>query len=62
MKTDLSEPGQIVGRRVNFVLICLRNEPVREAAEWFYECESVWNERLDLFEGYFADKKKKEER
>ncbi len=61
MKTDLSEPGQIVGRRMNLALIRLRNEPVREAPEWFCECESVLNERLDQFEEYCADNEKKEE-
>ncbi len=44
------------------VLISFRGEPLRNAAEWVHEYERFWNERLDLFEGYFADKKKKEER
>ncbi len=43
------------------VLISFRGEPLRKAAEWVHEYERFWNERLDLFEGYFADKKKKEE-
>ncbi len=47
------------GREV-FISFC--GEPLREVAEWVHEYERFWNERLDLFEGYFADKEKKEEK
>jgi DNA-binding transcriptional ArsR family regulator len=42
------------------VFISLRGEPLREVAGWMHEYERFWNERLDQFEQYFKDKKKKE--
>ncbi len=42
------------------VLITFRGEPLREAAQWMHEYERFWNERLDQFEQYFKDKKKRE--
>jgi DNA-binding transcriptional ArsR family regulator len=42
------------------VFISLRGEPLREVAGWMHEYERFWNERLDQFEQYFRDKKKKE--
>jgi len=39
------------------VLISLRAEPLREVAQWVHHYEKFWNERLDLFEHYFAEKK-----
>jgi DNA-binding transcriptional ArsR family regulator len=42
------------------VLISLRGEPLREVAEWVHQYERFWNERLDQFEQYFKDKRKKE--
>ncbi len=42
------------------VFISFRAEPLREVAVWVHEYERFWNERLDQFEGYFKDKKKKE--
>lgn len=44
------------------VLISLRAEPLREVAGWLHKYERFWNERLDEFEAYFRDKKKKEKR
>src|SRR6267142_3393438 len=41
------------------VFISLRGEPLREVAGWVHEYERFWNERLDQFEQYFKDKKKK---
>jgi len=41
------------------VLISFRGEPLREVAGWLHEYERFWNERLDQFELYFKDKKKK---
>src|SRR5580693_9477870 len=43
------------------VLISLRGEPLREVAGWVHEYERFWNQRLDQFEQYFKDKKKKKE-
>ncbi len=48
-------------KRGREVYIFFRGEPLRKVSEWVHEYERFWNERLDLFEGYFADKKKKEE-
>jgi DNA-binding transcriptional ArsR family regulator len=42
------------------VFISLRGEPLREVAGWMHEYERFWNERLDQFQQYFKDKKKKE--
>ena len=44
------------------VLISLRGEPLREVATWIHGYERFWNERLDQFEQYFKDKKKKEKK
>jgi DNA-binding transcriptional ArsR family regulator len=44
------------------VLISFRGEPLREAAGWLHEYERFWNERLDQFEQYFKDKKRKKEK
>lgn len=44
------------------VLISFRSEPLRQVASWVHEYEPFWNERLDQFEQYFRDKKKKEKR
>ena len=44
------------------VLISFRAEPLREVAGWVHEYERFWNERLDQFERYFKDKKKKEKK
>jgi len=44
------------------VLISLRGEPLREVAGWVHEYERFWNERLDQFEQYFKNKKKKEKK
>ena len=44
------------------VYISLRGEPLREVAGWVHEYERFWNERLDQFEQYFNDKKKKEKK
>jgi DNA-binding transcriptional ArsR family regulator len=41
------------------VFISFRGGPLREVAEWMNEYERFWNERLDLFERYFKDKKEK---
>src|SRR5271155_3402113 len=42
------------------VFISLRGEPLREVAAWMHEYERFWNERLDQFQLYFKNKKKKE--
>jgi DNA-binding transcriptional ArsR family regulator len=42
------------------VFISFRGKPLREVAGWVHEYERFWNERLDQFEKYFKDKKKKE--
>jgi DNA-binding transcriptional ArsR family regulator len=49
-------------KRGREVLISLRGEPLREVARWLHEYERFWNERLDQFQQYFRDKKKKEKR
>lgn len=44
------------------VYISLRGEPLKQVAGWVHEYEQFWNERLDLFEQYFKDKKKEKRR
>ena len=44
-------------KRGREVLISFRGEPLRAVAGWMHEYERFWNERLDTFEKYFADKK-----
>jgi DNA-binding transcriptional ArsR family regulator len=44
------------------VFISFRGEPLRQVAGWLHEYERFWNERLDEFEQYFKDKKKKEKK
>ncbi len=41
------------------VYISFRADPLREVAGWMHEYERFWTERLDQFELYFRDKKKK---
>ena len=42
------------------VFISFRAEPLRQVAGWIHEYERFWNQRLDEFEQYFKDKRKKE--
>ena len=44
------------------VFISLRGAPLREVAGWVHEYERFWNERLDLFEQHFKEKKEKNSR
>lgn len=44
------------------VIISFRAVPLREVAEWVGGYEDFWNERLDVFEAYFKNKKKKEKK
>src|SRR5260370_34381395 len=44
------------------VYISCRGEPLRQVAGWVHEYERFWNQRLDEFEQYFKDKKKKEKK
>jgi len=49
-------------KRGREVFISLRPEPLRLVAGWVHEYERFWSERLDQFEQYFKDKKKKKEK
>ena len=44
------------------VYISFRGEPLREVAGWVHKYEGFWNERLDQFEQYFKDRKKRKEK
>jgi len=44
------------------VFITLRAEPLQEVAKWTHVYERFWNKRLDQFEQYFKNKKKKKEK
>ncbi len=41
------------------VLISLRPEPLRLVSGWVHPYERYWSERLDRFEGYFKEKRKR---
>ncbi len=41
------------------VLISLRPEPLALVSGWVHEYEKFWSERLDRFEGFFREKRKK---
>jgi DNA-binding transcriptional ArsR family regulator len=41
------------------VFISLQGAPLREVAAWVHPYERFWNERLDQFEQYFKDKRKR---
>ena len=41
------------------VLISFRPEPLRLVSGWVHEYERFWSERLDQFEGFFKEKRKK---
>jgi DNA-binding transcriptional ArsR family regulator len=41
------------------VLISLRPEPLRLVLGWVNDYEHFWSERLDQFEGFFKEKRKK---
>ena len=46
-------------RKGREVVISLRPDPLRLVAGWVHEYERFWNERLDEFEGYFKQKKRR---
>src|SRR6516164_8512639 len=49
-------------KRGREVLISFRGEPLREVAGWVHEYQRFWNQRLNQFEQYFKDRKKKEKK
>src|SRR5262244_3167211 len=44
------------------VLISFRGEPLGQVAKWVHEYERFWNERLDQFQQYFGNQKRKEKK
>jgi DNA-binding transcriptional ArsR family regulator len=60
----LLERAGLIERRTQGreVIISFRAEPLRLVSGWVHEYERFWNERLDQFEQYFTDKKKKEKK
>jgi DNA-binding transcriptional ArsR family regulator len=44
------------------VYISFRGEPLREVAGWVHEYERFWNERLDEFEQFFKNKRRKQKK
>jgi DNA-binding transcriptional ArsR family regulator len=41
------------------VLISFRPEPLRLVSGWMHEYERFWSQRLDQFEGFFKEKRKR---
>ena len=53
----LDRAGLIERRRQGReVYISLKGAPLKEVAEWVYDTERFWNDRLDSFEQHFKDK------
>lgn len=48
-----------IGREV---FISFRPEPLADVAGWVHEYERFWNKRLDQFQQYFKEKKKREKK
>lgn len=46
-------------KRGREVLISFRPEPLRLVSGWVHGYEKFWSERLDRFEGFFRQKRKK---
>ena len=44
------------------VFISFRGEPLRQVAGWVHDYERFWNTRLDQFEQYFKDTKRRRRR
>jgi DNA-binding transcriptional ArsR family regulator len=57
----LLERAELIERRrqEREVYISFRGEPLRAVAGWVHEYERSWNERVDEFQQYFEDKRKK---
>jgi DNA-binding transcriptional ArsR family regulator len=49
-------------KRGREVLISFRPEPLRLVSGWVHEYERFWSERLDEFEGYFKEKRKRKQK
>jgi len=47
-------------KRGSFQFVQTNPMPMKQAHRWLCHYERFWNERLDQFEQYFKDKKKKE--
>ncbi len=45
-------------RRGREVFISLRPEALRLVADWVHEYERFWNEKLDVFQGYFKQRRR----
>jgi DNA-binding transcriptional ArsR family regulator len=59
----LERAGLIERRKVGReVYISFRGEPLREVAGWVHEYERFWNERLDEFEQFFKNKRRKQKK
>ena len=60
----LLERARLIERRKQGreVFISFRGEPLRQVAGWVHEYERFGNERLDQFEQYFKDEKKRRRR
>lgn len=58
----LSEAGMVRSRsKAQLRIYSLEAEPFQELDEWFDSFSILWEERLDNFEEYMLDYKKKEE-
>ena len=44
------------------VLISFRPEPLRLVSGWMHEYERFWSQRLDQFEGFFKEKRKRKKK
>jgi DNA-binding transcriptional ArsR family regulator len=60
----LLERAELIERRKQGreVYISFRGGPLRAVAGWVHEYERFWNERIDEFQHYFEDKRRKRKR
>jgi DNA-binding transcriptional ArsR family regulator len=56
----LEEAGLIAREKVGRDhIIRFRGAPLRQVSVWMHEYERFWNERLDKFEGFFKEKRRR---
>jgi DNA-binding transcriptional ArsR family regulator len=56
----LEEAGLIAREKVGRDhIITFRGAPLRKVSVWVHEYERFWNERLDKFEGFFKEKRRR---
>ncbi|HVY40825.1 MAG TPA: metalloregulator ArsR/SmtB family transcription factor [Polyangia bacterium] len=56
----LEEAGLVAREKVGREhILRFRGAPLRQVSMWVHEYEQFWNERLDKFEGFFKEKRRR---